>query len=480
MTQPDPTAVVGRRIVAALIDAAHRARPARSLLRHGELRVHSRSTTSPTTRRQSSATTYHGPGRTASASTLEDVDDRVYFTDDSDHGAAAVLPGRGPPPASSCSRAFTGWTPGKLVTGIRVVPRTGGQPGFGKALCAGCCGSSTRFLRHPGSSASSSRSPPGHRRVGDMAAKTFVVRAAAKGSPIVVPGDGDRRRGGAAARSSAAAALEHAPPPAPAAPAPGAVRPLDRPPRPRRRPDDRRTDAAARAARRHGSAVGRGARRLHPVGPGQRLAGSVGRGRVEGRPIAASSRPHRPAATEQLERSAAVEHGDRAQSAFEVVLQRAGGEVLDLGGRRRRRLVERLAQPAAEDVVSSPSASGEIAVPARRSTQRVPPPSRSNATSVRRRVALDALVDHGRKPSSASTFKKKPGHHERTAVARQRAQRAEQHLVQPRVRLALQAELVDRLEHGHGAGEAVEVVADRAEVVDRLGLVTMSSSPRPS
>ena len=53
----------------------------------------------------------------------------------------------------------------------------------------------------------------------------------------------------------------------------------------------------------------------------------------------------------------------------------------------------------------------------------------------------------------------------------QRAQRAEEHLEEPRVRLALEAELVGRLEHRHGVGEAVEVVADGPEVVERLGLV---------
>ena len=44
-------------------------------------------------------------------------------------------------------------------------------------------------------------------------------------------------------------------------------------------------------------------------------------------------------------RSAAVEDGDRAETALEVVLEGPRGEVLDLGGGLRRRLVEGLAEP---------------------------------------------------------------------------------------------------------------------------------------
>ena len=40
-----------------------------------------------------------------------------------------------------------------------------------------------------------------------------------------------------------------------------------------------------------------------------------------------------------------------------------------------------------------------------------------------------------------------------------------------RVRLALEPELVGGLEHRHGMGEPVEVLPDRPEVVDRLGLI---------
>ena len=76
----------------------------------------------------------------------------------------------------------------------------------------------------------------------------------------------------------------------------------------------------------------------------------------------------------------------------------------------------------------------------------------------------------GRKPSRASTFMKNAGTTSGGSCGAQRAQRAQQHLVQPRVRLTVQCQLVDGLEHRRRTGDAVEVVADRTEVVDRLGL----------
>jgi uncharacterized RDD family membrane protein YckC len=99
-----------------------------------------------------------------------------------------------------------GWSPGKLVLGIRVVDETGGGPGIGRALirwilllvdwfpyCLPLVGLITVFTTK------------GHRRVGDMLAKTYVVRARDRGRPVAVPG-----AGGAAAGAT--------PPPAPAMP----------------------------------------------------------------------------------------------------------------------------------------------------------------------------------------------------------------------------------------------------------------------
>jgi hypothetical protein len=84
-------------------------------------------------------------------------------------------------------QAFKGWTPGKLLFGIRTVAEDGRVPGVGRAiirwllllvddLCAGLVGLIVALTSK------------GHRRVGDMAAKTFVVGKEYMGSPILVPG----------------------------------------------------------------------------------------------------------------------------------------------------------------------------------------------------------------------------------------------------------------------------------------------------
>lgn len=84
-------------------------------------------------------------------------------------------------------QGLVGWTPGKLCTGIRVVNEQGRGPGIGRSLirwllmiiddlCAGLVGLIVMLVSK------------GHRRVGDMAAKTFVVKTQYRGAPIVVPG----------------------------------------------------------------------------------------------------------------------------------------------------------------------------------------------------------------------------------------------------------------------------------------------------
>jgi uncharacterized RDD family membrane protein YckC len=75
----------------------------------------------------------------------------------------------------------TGATVGKFVTGARVVRPDGGRPGIGKAL-----GIDTISLILPLGLwvAMFSR---GHRRIGDMAAGTYVVKARYAGHPVVLP-----------------------------------------------------------------------------------------------------------------------------------------------------------------------------------------------------------------------------------------------------------------------------------------------------
>lgn len=116
------------------------------------------------------------------------VGDQVYF----DEGLDAVLV----PWAVTLLAGFlihavlqgvTGMTVGKAIFGLRTVKEDGTPPGVARALgrwallvvdgfffgivgliCAG--------------------TTPGHRRVGDMAVKTLVVRREAAGQPVVVPG----------------------------------------------------------------------------------------------------------------------------------------------------------------------------------------------------------------------------------------------------------------------------------------------------
>jgi uncharacterized RDD family membrane protein YckC len=120
---------------------------------------------------------------------LTDVNDRVYFTDDTG-GASNALGFALNFGLLVLLQAFTGWTPGKLLTGIRTVREDGQAPGFVKAFLRWLLWIVDGFPYFiPGLTGFIvGLTTVGHRRVGDMVAKTFVVRASATGSPIVVPG----------------------------------------------------------------------------------------------------------------------------------------------------------------------------------------------------------------------------------------------------------------------------------------------------
>jgi len=183
--QTDPTAVFGRRVLALLIDAALILVPVIMLLTAsfeyldvddiggvgGEQFCED-----------------YLDGNNGFCLNAEDIDDRVYFSDG----------GTGPSTALYWGATFgmlvilqglTGWTVGKLVTGIRVVGEDGRPPGFVKALVRWLLwivDAFPYFLPLVGFIVG--LTTVGHRRVGDMAAKTFVVRSSAAGAPIVVPG----------------------------------------------------------------------------------------------------------------------------------------------------------------------------------------------------------------------------------------------------------------------------------------------------
>src|SRR5690606_10954829 len=180
----DPTAVFGRRIAAFLIDVLLLAVPALFLLGSSfEYLEEDRLTVSG-----SEFCDRYLDELDGFCIDLTDVNDRVYFTDGVDVGATALLWG-GNLLVIVVLQGLAGWTPGKLVMGLRTVKEDGSVPGIGKAFVRWIlmivdgqpCGLPlVGFI--------TGLTSTGHRRVGDMAAKTYVVRAAAAGAPIAVPG----------------------------------------------------------------------------------------------------------------------------------------------------------------------------------------------------------------------------------------------------------------------------------------------------
>lgn len=83
--------------------------------------------------------------------------------------------------------AFTGWSPGKLVVGLRIVKQdTFELAGVGPNLLRGLLWVVDGFVCGPLVGGIAMVSTDGNRRIGDMAAKTFVVRADQVGHPVPV------------------------------------------------------------------------------------------------------------------------------------------------------------------------------------------------------------------------------------------------------------------------------------------------------
>ncbi len=187
--QTDPTAVFGRRCVAALLDAALVLIPVIMLisssfeyLEGGDIRVGGE----PATGEEFCDAFLDQQG--GFCLNAEDVDERVYFSDESTNSSGALYWGL-TVALLVILQGLTGWTPGKLLLGIRCVREDGRACGVLKALVRWLLwivDGFPYFLPLVGFIVG--LTTVGHRRVGDMAAKTFVVRRAAMGSPIVVPG----------------------------------------------------------------------------------------------------------------------------------------------------------------------------------------------------------------------------------------------------------------------------------------------------
>jgi hypothetical protein len=95
-------------------------------------------------------------------------------------------------------QGITGWTIGKLATGIRVVGEDGRKAGFGQILVRWLFWIVDGFpyLLGPLVGLITSLTTVGHRRVGDMVAKTHVVRKEAVGTPPMHPAPGAAWAGG--------------------------------------------------------------------------------------------------------------------------------------------------------------------------------------------------------------------------------------------------------------------------------------------
>jgi uncharacterized RDD family membrane protein YckC len=182
--QADPTAVFGRRVLAALIDGALILIPVIMLLtsQFEYLDVDSLPVDGEEFCDDFMDT------RNGFCVDFSDVDDRVYFSDGAGGATWAVYWG-----ATFgmfvILQGLTGWSIGKLVTGIRVVQEDGRPAGIVKALVRWLLWIVDAFpYVLPLVGFIVGLSTVGHRRVGDMVAKTFVVSSSAAGSPIVVPG----------------------------------------------------------------------------------------------------------------------------------------------------------------------------------------------------------------------------------------------------------------------------------------------------
>lgn len=177
----DPTAVIGRRTIAALIDGAVVTIPAIAYAT-SQMEYITRA------RVGSDFDTFCDDYTSQIGGTCLAVGDTAYFDDSAANPGSLVFFGLSLL-LLVVLQGVTGWTLGKLATGLRTVKEDGSAPGVGKAAL--------RWLLlvvdglpylAPLVGFLTALTTQGHRRVGDMAAKTFVVSAGAAGRPIVIPG----------------------------------------------------------------------------------------------------------------------------------------------------------------------------------------------------------------------------------------------------------------------------------------------------
>jgi len=176
----DPTAVFGRRVGAFVIDSL-------VVLVPGVAIASTQYTSFDTSSTGMDGTDFCDEYIEQEGGTCFSFGDTAYYSD-ATFDAASLAPLGFSLLLFVVLQGLTGWTVGKVLLGLRTVKEDGSVVGIGKALvrwlllvidslpCLGLVG-----LITAGTST-------GHRRVGDMAAKTYVVRADRAGTPVVVPG----------------------------------------------------------------------------------------------------------------------------------------------------------------------------------------------------------------------------------------------------------------------------------------------------
>jgi uncharacterized RDD family membrane protein YckC len=180
----DPTAVLGRRIAAWIVDA----------LLYGAL-IFLFSPIGPAGTYAEIPDGMSGADACEIIQDAEDVSscaylgDRVYYVDDGIAFLGLVAAVGWFVLVLVIWQGLAGATPGKLLFGVRVVDEAGLPPGLGRAF-----GRSILWIVDaapwivPLVGPITALTSTGHRRVGDMAAKTFVVATADTGTPPQVPG----------------------------------------------------------------------------------------------------------------------------------------------------------------------------------------------------------------------------------------------------------------------------------------------------
>ncbi len=162
----DPTAVMGRRIVAHLIDAVI----------YGAVTVGAFLALATETDAAANDTDFRLDA--TSDRLVVEVRDRIWFLEDADLWMVAAASVVVPLLLAVVIQGLRGWTIGKALTGIRTVNGEGEPPGVLRALLRWILWIIDGIPSYPllplvgGVTALASR---GHRRIGDMAAGTYVV-----------------------------------------------------------------------------------------------------------------------------------------------------------------------------------------------------------------------------------------------------------------------------------------------------------------